>query len=55
MGMKERWVASFTGGGGEREDKRRWSAREPEEGERTRDEGYAVVEPQVTNGKEKPR
>lgn len=51
----ERWVASFTGGGGEREDKRRWSAREPEEGERTRDEGYAVVEPQVTNGKEKPR
>lgn len=53
-----RWVASFTGRGGtggEGEDKRRWSAREPEKEERVKDEGYAVEEPQATNGKEKPR
>ena len=52
----EKWVASLTGRKMEEEkDERRWSAREPNEEERAREERYAVVEPQTTSERREPR
>ena len=51
----EKWVASLTGRKkGEEKEERRRSAREPNE-EQAREERYAVVEPQATNERGKPR
>ncbi|KAF6222818.1 hypothetical protein HO133_000868 [Letharia lupina] len=49
----EKWVASLTGR--QTAEERRWSARGPEEEERAREEGYAVVEPRGMNERGKPR
>lgn len=52
----EKWIASLTGRkAGEGTEERRWSARGPNEEERAREDGYAVVEPQATTEKEKSR
>ena len=50
----EKWVASLTGRKkGVGKEERRWSAREPDQ-EQAREENYAVIESQATNGLEKP-